>query len=327
MKSRVVAIAKDEGAYLADWVFHHRYFGFDEVHVCLNRTTDHSVAVLDRIRRYDPAVTYEHIDWVDMCPKGVVERIQHIAYAKALDKARSEGVDWLMFLDVDEFWMPADFQTTVPEYLDRLFADRPPGAVCHLWHNEHGSSMPFSPLANKGSFTLAPNVKTLFPLRQGVKKIRIHCPELHESIPIYDTNAESMAFHENTQRAARHMLGANQVFVMHRMYRSEPEYLASVLRGNPEQDDYGMKRNRKGYLGGSDGRAYSFPPKSHADYLKERACFLSDAGLELLVAAERDWVLKRATVARQRLKTMLAQEDDPTARDLAIQLVKGLTGF
>ena len=28
---KIIAIAKDEGAYLAEWIHHHLYFGFSEI--------------------------------------------------------------------------------------------------------------------------------------------------------------------------------------------------------------------------------------------------------------------------------------------------------
>lgn len=247
MKTRLVAIAKDEGAYLADWVFHHRYFGFDEVHVCLNRTSDGSVDVLERIKDHDPAVSYEHVDWIDYCPPGIAKQMQKIAYAKAVGGARQDGVDWLMFLDVDEFWVPATFATRIDAYLDQLFADRPTGAVCHLWHNEHGKEAAFSPIVAVLSCSISPNVKTLFPVTD-VDSVRVHVPRLKDDVPVYDADGEPMAFHEKTQRGAQNTIGQKSAFVLHRMYRSETEYLATTLRGNPERDDHGLKRNRKGYL-------------------------------------------------------------------------------
>ncbi|WP_110648470.1 glycosyltransferase family 2 protein [Salinicola peritrichatus] len=59
---KICAVAKDEGPYLAEWVFHHLHFGFDRIHVYLNRTSDASAAVLDRIARNHFQVTYEYID-------------------------------------------------------------------------------------------------------------------------------------------------------------------------------------------------------------------------------------------------------------------------
>lgn len=42
MKVKLVAIAKDEAAYLPDWIFHHLYFGFDSIDIYVNNTTDNT---------------------------------------------------------------------------------------------------------------------------------------------------------------------------------------------------------------------------------------------------------------------------------------------
>lgn len=46
---RVCAIAKDKAPYLAEWVFHHHYFGFNSIIVYVNRTTDSSLKVLKKL--------------------------------------------------------------------------------------------------------------------------------------------------------------------------------------------------------------------------------------------------------------------------------------
>ncbi|USZ49716.1 glycosyltransferase family 2 protein [Halomonas sp. DN3] len=327
MKTRLVAIAKDEGAYLADWVFHHRNFGFDEVHVCLNRTTDGSVEVLERLKERDPAVSFEHVDWIDYCPAGLRKHMQTIAYAKALGEARRDGIDWLMFLDVDEFWVPADFVTPIHAYLDILFSDQPAGAVCHLWHNEHGRESAFAPIAVGPYFSVAPNVKSLFPVTS-VHSVGVHVPRMNKDFPIYDADGVPMTFYENTHRAARNTLGVKSAFVLHRMYRSETEYLATTLRGNPERDDYGLKRNRKGYLAAQSNRGGRlWPSEAHDAYLQARDRFIQEAGLWPLLEQEQNRVRQRAAIAERRLREMLDQTEDQAARELASRIVSGLSMF
>ena len=42
LKIKLVAIAKDEAAYLPEWIFHHLYFGFDAIDIYVNNTTDNT---------------------------------------------------------------------------------------------------------------------------------------------------------------------------------------------------------------------------------------------------------------------------------------------
>ena len=37
---KLVAIAKDEAPYLAEWIFHHLYLGIHEIEIYLNGITD-----------------------------------------------------------------------------------------------------------------------------------------------------------------------------------------------------------------------------------------------------------------------------------------------
>lgn len=68
MKIKLIAIAKDEAAYLPDWIFHHLYFGFDSIDIYVNNTTDntndlklflekeHRVSFIDGDSFFDPSV-------------------------------------------------------------------------------------------------------------------------------------------------------------------------------------------------------------------------------------------------------------------------------
>ena len=46
---KLCAIAKNEGAYIADWVFHHLHFGFDAIEIWVNGTVYPSLRILKRI--------------------------------------------------------------------------------------------------------------------------------------------------------------------------------------------------------------------------------------------------------------------------------------
>ena len=49
IKIKLAAIARDEAAYLPEWIFHHLDFGFDEIEIYINNTVDNSSAVLENI--------------------------------------------------------------------------------------------------------------------------------------------------------------------------------------------------------------------------------------------------------------------------------------
>lgn len=62
IKVKIFAIAKDEGAYIPQWVFHHFYFGFDEIEIWLNNIEDNSVEVCEKLANVYPKFKYEVAD-------------------------------------------------------------------------------------------------------------------------------------------------------------------------------------------------------------------------------------------------------------------------
>ena len=64
-KVAVVAIAKDESPYLADWIHHYLFSGFDYLYIGINRTTDSTFSVLEKITEKHPNVIYEDVNWID----------------------------------------------------------------------------------------------------------------------------------------------------------------------------------------------------------------------------------------------------------------------
>lgn len=78
VKVKLVAVAKDESAYLAEWCAHHLYFGFDEITVYLNRTTDNSCDVLSRLSVIDNRVKTRYCDWVDWLPRNTSRQLQKL---------------------------------------------------------------------------------------------------------------------------------------------------------------------------------------------------------------------------------------------------------
>ena len=59
---KLVAIAKDEAPYLAEWIFHHLYLGVHEIEVYLNGITDNSYRIIRRISRLSGRVNFVQSD-------------------------------------------------------------------------------------------------------------------------------------------------------------------------------------------------------------------------------------------------------------------------
>ena len=87
-----VCIAKDEAAYLHEWIFHHLHFGFDRIYVYLNRITDDSISIARSIADEYPSVHFEIIDWIDWCQPSVRKHIQDIVYSYQFSKKKKTDI-------------------------------------------------------------------------------------------------------------------------------------------------------------------------------------------------------------------------------------------
>lgn len=320
---KVCAVAKDEGPYLAEWVFHHLHFGFDFIHVYINRTSDASAAVLEKINQSHPQVTFEFIDWVDLCDPGVSSKLQTIAYARELDRSRQQGMDWLLFLDIDEFWTPDDFATPVDRFVARTSGDQKPAPICHLWHCELGQHAPFTPLQRGAGYELSSHLKTLIPL-DGVeiKHVRVHHPIFGKSVVPVGADGEPMVFDEKQPELAdRAAIRPMSAYVIHRMYRSEDEYMAMMLRGRPSQRKQ-LKLNRPGYRSHRNvtvRHRFFWPEHPFQDYDLARRSFLEANDIDSIIREDRRAILKRAGLAVSMIKELLETPD----RDRAVAFLRG----
>lgn len=95
MSCALVAIAKDEGPYIREWVLYHKMVcGFDEIIVYENDSSDETRSQLEKMASEGLCI------WRDW-PRARHDPPQQTAYADAL--AHISGREWMCFLDIDEF--------------------------------------------------------------------------------------------------------------------------------------------------------------------------------------------------------------------------------
>lgn len=110
----LVAIAKDEGPYISEWLVHHLAVGFTRILVYDDGSTDDTFS---QLRTF--ATVFPQVDFMRCPAVGFHQSPQVNCYNHAL---RYVNTKWLMFLDIDEFLMPfRDY--TVDAYLARVPAD------------------------------------------------------------------------------------------------------------------------------------------------------------------------------------------------------------
>ncbi len=111
-KLGIVAIAKDEGEYLREWVSFHKAIGVDIIYLYDNDSTDN---MLDTVQDYieEGFIKIETIH-------GRVKQLD--AYNDAIRKYSAE-CEYMAFIDCDEYLVPTEISETinVKGYLDDLF--------------------------------------------------------------------------------------------------------------------------------------------------------------------------------------------------------------
>ncbi|WP_102798329.1 glycosyltransferase family 92 protein [Bowmanella denitrificans] len=295
---KLVAVAKDEAAYLAEWIHHHLYFGFNEIDIYLNRTRDTSQTVLDQICYHYDQVNVHTADWIDSCQEAVRQQLQFIVYAKAFAECKvGNQADFIMFLDIDEFWTPSDMQNQIAECLsDHNEAD----TVSFGWLNEHGGNHEFQPFSQRVAGQLSPLVKTAINMRTEVQEMSLHLPKTR-GVENRLCNGEAFIGQpDNRECLHPELIKLRDTMIIHRMFRSELEYIAALSRGRPS-DELPLKTNRRGYNKAAGMHVLmELKPAAYDDYRKSYEQFLNQIHLhEHLRKARENVMLKRTEVLNQ----------------------------
>lgn len=95
----IVAIAKNEGRYITEWLAYHLALGVNKIIVFCNDSTDDMVEKLTRLAKGDTRI--EWIDWPSMSKPSP----QLTAYNEAVKMVKTK---WISFIDIDEFIVPTE---------------------------------------------------------------------------------------------------------------------------------------------------------------------------------------------------------------------------
>ena len=308
---RLVAIAKDEGAYLAEWIFHHLHFGFDDIEVLVNQTSDNSAALLQALGATE-RVRWRCVDHLlssnDKLP------FQKLAYAEAYARATQDGCSYVAFLDIDELWTPTDFSSPIQSFLRSDSAD----VLLTPWVVPAQDPVLFGS-AFEGELHLYRNrhVKSISRCGLALADIGVHAvtgPKI--SLRLID-GQQPLAWDGQRidwpQPAGQ--LGA--AFVLHRMWRSPLEYVSSLAQGLRQAQRRGqaaesLKINRKGYgkVATTEDPIVFKPPSSLTGaYLADYAEFVHRHQLTGLIHENQRFVIERCTRAIRLLQ--LRQMSEP----------------
>ncbi|PPC74651.1 hypothetical protein C4K68_25395 [Pokkaliibacter plantistimulans] len=289
---KIIAIAKDEAAYLSEWVFHHLYFGFTSIDIYLNGTSDNSVELLSSISANFP-VSYFNADRIF---KKAPESFQTTVYKHAFKKALSNGCDFVLYLDIDEFWTPACFDKNINTFLNQI--KHPENSVISFeWATKINEDSPFlRPFQTQNNVLKSDHVKSLVSTKIKVREFHEHNIKSNNSNYLL---ADSSRFFSPCPRMSlvdsNHVAGPlKEFFILHRLYRSQNEYISLLARGRASQPGK-LKTNRNGYIQESTdlARAFSISPLLLHNYLNKYEDFLQTSNVLHLINNARRFIIDR----------------------------------
>jgi len=309
---KLCAIAKNEGPYLADWVFHHLHLGFDAVEVWVNGSDDGSLRILRRIAERHPEVTCRRADRLLAQCLESGDVFQHRAYRRMARAARAEGFTHAAFLDLDEYWTPRDLRSPVHDFLPD---DPDVNVVSFPWCVDvpDPAREPFtSPLDGEVRVQLDRHVKSAVRLDGSVHKFHAHTGRtrrgtrllVREPFPVVDIRAQGGGSFVTEDHRVAHWGELPEAFVLHAVNRSQREYVASLLKGLRQAgEDTEFKINRFGFQP-SEAPTLTLRPGSAAlrSYWQARRSFLAEVGTDGLTRRAQERALDRAAGLLERLR-------------------------
>ncbi|KMW57869.1 hypothetical protein AIOL_002837 [Candidatus Rhodobacter oscarellae] len=138
----LVTAARNEAAYLPEWIFHHLYFGVSRIELHINRSQDQSEEIARTIASHVPELTVYNADAIDRQHRvGFDIQLAILKAARKRIARKAKRGDYTMFLDVDEFWVPTDIETPIQQV---IAAAGHPAIAAFGWLNLISDLEPFA---------------------------------------------------------------------------------------------------------------------------------------------------------------------------------------
>ncbi len=230
----ILATARNEGAYLIEWIAHHRAIGFEHIFLYTNDNTDGSDDLLQLLADAGIISWFRNQVQPDTLP-------QHRAYGHALS-VMPDILDyrWTMIADIDEFaGLDIDAFQSMPDYI--LWQEQRRAEAIALSWKLH--------VASPGDvWRDAPSIER-FPLRE--KALDSHVKMMFRTNMAWNANPHHPEPRLGTSFVYRSELGepyvqkvtpaqsavpsARFAWISHYAFRSAPEMLMKLARGRADQ--------------------------------------------------------------------------------------------
>ncbi len=321
------AIAKDEAAYIPMWALHHFRSGFDEIEIYANLIEDNTYEICEKISSKYPLKIIN----ADSIYEDMEERsFQREAYKRIFKAAKDKKFNYLMFLDIDEFFVSSASEKSVTKFIKRF---NHPDIGCFQWANRCADRLEFGlPFDERNFLQNNPHVKTLFRTDLAIQDIDIHNVISHNADYILADGIRK--WNEADAKVIDCQFSFERIkeyFILHRMYRSKVEYISILGRGQSSdysefnKDEFLIKKNRFGYdlidTPHAPGNFVNFrvPSNEVLEFQEAYSAFIRECQLEKPLKEAQEFILDRARRVLAYLPEL--RDQDPA---LAERLLRGI---
>jgi len=293
----VITVIKDESAYIHEWIHHYLYFGFKYIYLGVNRTTDKTTEILDTICSQYSNVKYFMMDWIDKDAdqSGINPSMQRLSFSFLANEAfRKKNVSHCLSVDADEFFYPTDFRQDISQFINSMPYN------CRLsthWACQEADDRAFSaPFENK-KYYITPQVKTIMSRAafDNLRKFTLHVPllKLGYKSPHIDASGKIFKKGKHREISESNFNKDQKAFILHRMIRSETEYLALLLRKRPSST-LRVKDNRDGVIKRSNLLTLDVNDDNLNPYYRSLDDFIVDCDLGETLTDIRNEIVNRS---------------------------------
>ena len=330
---KLVAVAKNEGLYIPSWVHHHFRIGVDYIEIHINDTDDNSIEICKRRKELDDRFDFIQSD--ALLEKSIKEgtSFQKNIYNQSLEQIKSQdkNISHILKLDLDEYLTPVNLNSDIKS----LIKSSPSVDVfSFLWYSDdfneksHQIQLPFK---DETIIYRMNHVKSMAKISRDLSSCTVHNFKFRSghdpSSQLADlSNTSHQCFNQGMlDRNFLESLNPSQPehwFILHCMYRSEPEYLASLYRGNKQNNDSNLlKRNRWGRKPcpnfPSKPIIFSPPATYLAQYRMSYRAFITNSNLQAEVEKAQQYLMNKIGILDQLIS------DNPIILNTYYQCFRG----
>ena len=227
-KFAIGAIFKNEQPYILEWIAFHRTIGIKNFIIADNESTDGSK---DLLHLLDLAGIIHYLDF----PSEPGVKPQLPCYSKILEIAQKNGLEWIAFIDANEFLMPESEDIDFFACIENPVSQEDVGAVAINWaiYGSSGLEERSDSLVLKDFTRRAPlNFSTNMHYKSMVKVNAVSgvsgCPHhflLKENFKYKNADGSDLHIHPEIGLGVSHSILSNPIKINHYIVKSKNEFL------------------------------------------------------------------------------------------------------